>query len=400
MQYISSLPSFSPYSVRTLSILGSTGSIGKNALDVIARNPQRFRVAALACGRNVPLLAEQATALRPELLVVLSDELRSELRRLLPSEYDPEILYGPDGFAKAASLDAADIVVSAQVGAAGLKATISAAQAGKCICLANKESLVLAGSALRRICSKTGASILPIDSEHYAIFQCLQGRSPDSVDSIVLTASGGPFRDKTLDFLEKVSPEQALKHPNWNMGAKITIDSATMMNKGLEIIEAHHFYDMPSEAIEVAVHPQSAVHSLVRFRDGSLSAQFAVPDMRLPIASCIAFPDLVETGLKRYDFSEFPTLSFEKPNPDLFPCLTFARDALASSSNAPCIVLNAANEVAVDAFLKKQIGFMDIPRLIDKALQSRFCTTPCETFEEIEFLDQQTRRFSLKNIRG
>ena len=282
--------------------MGSTGSIGSNALRVLdawekgrLSRPRgevgEFRVSALAGGRNIKLLAEQAERWRPPVLALRDKEGEygiDALKKLLPSGYSPDILAGPEGFAAIPARDDVDIVLSAQVGAAGLGATVSAAEAGKVICLANKESLVLAGPLLRSVCERTGALILPVDSEHNALFQCMTGRRADEIRSLILTASGGPFRGRTREELKNVRPEHALRHPNWSMGAKITIDSATLMNKGLEVIEACYLYDMPQSEVQVAVHPQSVVHSLVELKDGAVMAQLAVPDMRLPIAACLA----------------------------------------------------------------------------------------------------------------
>ena len=280
-RYITELPSseWENSFPRPVVLLGSTGSIGVNTLRIIEKHPDLFQVVALAGGRNVERLIEQALRWRPPYLGIQTEEGRKALLAALPSGYEPEILVGPQGYAELASLPEASTVLSAQMGAAGLRATMAAAEAGKVICLANKESLVLAGGMLRETCARTGAVILPVDSEHNAVFQGLRGRNPETVRRIILTASGGPFRGKKRDFLATVTPAQALKHPNWSMGAKITIDSASMMNKGLEIIEAHHLYGLPLERIGVLVHPQSLVHSLVEFEDGSLMAQAGTPDM-------------------------------------------------------------------------------------------------------------------------
>ena len=392
MSYITAMPSpeWEKQTPRTVALLGSTGSIGTNTLRVIAAHPERFSVVALAAGRNIQRLAEQANQWRPSLLGVLDAQLRSELLPLLAPGYQPEILIGPEGYATLASLPEVSTVLSAQVGAAGLRATLAAAHSGKVICLANKESLVLAGGLLREVCARTGAVILPVDSEHNALFQCLYKRAPKTVQQLILTASGGPFRGKKRAELAAVTPEQALKHPNWSMGAKITIDSATMMNKGLEIIEAYHLYGLPEERIAVLVHPQSLVHSLVEYTDGSLMAQLATPDMRIPIAHCLAWPDYLDTGVSRLDLSQSAALTFEKPDLLSFPCLRLARNILGKNS-ALAVVLNAANEVAVDAFLSRRIGFMDIPDFIERAVDTCSAPPPA-SFEAITQLDQQTRQ--------
>ena len=391
VQYISSLPSpeWEQALPRTVVLLGSTGSIGVNTLKVIAEHPQMFRVVALAGGCNIPLLAEQALCWRPACLGVQTQQGRTALLDALPADYRPEIVVGPEGYARLATLPEASTVLSAQVGAAGLRGTLAAAKAGKVICLANKESLVLAGSLLRELCAATGAVILPVDSEHNALFQGLYGRAPETVRRVILTASGGPVRGKNREYLASVTPAQALKHPNWSMGAKITIDSASMMNKGLEVIEAHHLYGLSSERIGVLVHPQSLVHSLVEFTDGSLMAHMGTPDMRMPIAHCLAWPRSLDSGVAPLDLARAGTLTFEEPDLHSFPCLELARQTIGKCSALP-VVLNAANEVAVAAFLSGRIGFMDIPALISKALDACSASAP-DSPEAIETLDHETR---------
>ena len=349
--------------------MGSTGSIGRNALKVIAAWPDKFRVHALAGGKNLKLLAQQATTFQPPHLAVQTDpsgetDPIDTLRCLLPAGYNPNIFKGSQAFSTIAMLDEVDIVVSAQVGAAGLRTTIAAALAGKTICLANKESMVVAGPMLRHICEQTGAIILPVDSEHYALFQCLHGQPPDSVKRLILTASGGPFLGKGRTFLTHVRPQHALRHPTWAMGAKISVDSASLMNKGLEIIEACYLYNLPHDKVDVLVHPQSIVHSLVEFNDGSMLAQLAEPDMCLPIAACLAWPEKLDaqgTSIKRLDLTLASTLHFELPDTKVFPCLNLARQALEEGL---CIQLNAANEIAVDRFLNRHLNFVSIPSII------------------------------------
>lgn len=391
LQYITRLPSagWEKTFPRTVVLMGSTGSIGVNTLRIIERHPDLFRVVALAGGRNISLLAEQAGKWRPPYLGVLTEEGRAALYKALPAGYRPEIVVGPRGYAQLAALSGASTVLSAQMGAAGLRATMAAAQAGKVICLANKESLVLAGGMLRETCARTGAVILPVDSEHNAVFQGLRWRDPETVRRIILTASGGPFRGKTREFLAHVTPEQALKHPNWSMGAKITIDSASMMNKGLEVIEAYHLYGLPLERIGVLVHPQSLVHSLVEFVDGSLIAQAGTPDMRMPIAYCLAWPRCLDAGVPPLDLARCGGLTFEEPDLHSFPCLELACRTIGGSGALP-VVLNAANEVAVDAFLAHHIGFLDIPDIIARALGECSAEAP-ESPEAIEELDHETR---------
>ena len=358
---------------RRLVLLGSTGSIGGSALAVVERHPDLLRVVGLSCARNVQKLATQAVRWRPGYLAVLDAAAADALRTLLPTDYTPHILIGREGYAALAALPEADAVLSAQVGAAGLSGTLAAALAGKVICLANKESLVLAGDLLRRVCAGSGAVILPVDSEHNAIFQCLAGRGQD-VDRLILTASGGPFRGWTAERLAQVRPEQALKHPNWSMGAKITVDSATLMNKGLEVIEAFHLYGAPVERIDVLVHPQSVVHSLVQFRDGGQLAQLGTPDMRLPIAHCLLWPRCEAGDVPPPDLTRTP-LTFERPDVAAFPCLALARRALAGRGGR-CVALNAANEAAVELFLHGNCGFTDIPRLIAAVLQAHEAEHP------------------------
>lgn len=371
MKYISSIPDAHnalPFP-RRVALMGCTGSIGTSTLRVLDawRDSGRFEVRALAAGRNTALLAKQAEAWRPPYLAVLEKDGPhgvDALAALLPSGYRPEILWGKEGYAALAAADDVDMVLSAQVGAAGLRATVAATAAGKTVCLANKESLVLAGELIRNLCRRTGAVILPVDSEHFALFEGMVGRGENDIARLVLTASGGPFRTKDAAFLKNVRPEDALKHPNWSMGAKITIDSATLMNKGLEIIEACHLYHMPARDVAVVVHPQSIVHSLVELADGAMMGHFAVPDMRVPIAGCLSWPYLSDgriTGIQPLDLAKIGTLTFEEPRLDLFPCLDLARRALAQGHT---VELNAANEVAVARFLAGNIGFTDIPALV------------------------------------
>ncbi len=391
-RYITSLPStiWEQTFPRRTVLLGSTGSIGVNALRVIEAHPELFRVEALAGGRNAVLLAEQARKHRPPLLGVLDAATADALTSLLPRDYHPRIEVGKDGYKRLARLPEADTVLSAQAGSAGLAATAAAAEAGKIICLANKESLVLAGNLLRETCAGSGAVILPVDSEHNAVFQLLRGRDPASVISIVLTASGGPFRGRNRRQLADVTPEQALCHPNWNMGAKITVDSATLMNKGLEVIEAHHLYGLPEQAVGVLVHPGSLVHALVNFADGSLTAHLGSPDMRMPIAHCLTWPCCLDVGVAPLNLAEIANLTFEEPDLASFPCLDLARRALREGQGK-CVTLNAANECAVEAFLHKRIGFLDIPMLIEYALEKDSASEP-RSIEEIEELDRATRR--------
>ncbi|MEG2171768.1 MAG: 1-deoxy-D-xylulose-5-phosphate reductoisomerase [Desulfovibrionaceae bacterium] len=375
--YISAAPSqaWAEESPRGLTLLGSTGSIGVNALKVIACYPQSFRVFALAGARNVRLLAEQAAQWRPAWLGVLDGHGADALKALLPAGYTPRIVTGAEGYAQLAALPEASTVLSAQVGAAGLRGTVAATLAGKVVCLANKESLVLAGGLIRDICARTGATILPVDSEHNALFQGLAGRLGKDVRRIILTASGGPFHGRCRADLEKVTCQQALNHPNWSMGAKITIDSATLMNKGLEVMEAFHLYGATLENIGVVVHPQSLVHSLVEFNDGSLMAHMGMPDMRMAIAHCLAWPRCLDSGVAPLDLMRAGTLTFAAPDLDSFPCLALARRALRERGGQS-VVLNAANEAAVALFLAGKVNFMDIPALLTQAMDDYAASAP------------------------
>ncbi len=383
MKYISSLPTneYAQTFPRILSICGSTGSIGRSTLQLVDAYPHLFKVHALACGKNIDLLAKQALKYRPSFLVVEKEQFIEAFKQRLEHDknydksYTPTIFFGQEGYENIARLPEVTTFVSAQVGAFGLRSTIAAAHAGKVICLANKESLVLAGNLLREICSRTKAVILPIDSEHHALFQCIKGIEKDDeqemkqIRSLVLTASGGALRDKSLEFLKQATAEQALNHPNWKMGAKITVDSATLMNKGLEVIEACQLYDVDLSLVEVVVHPQSIIHSMVQYQDYSYIAQLSTPDMRLPIAHCLAYPHMLEgekADLPKLDLVKLGTLSFESVNNTHFPCLEIAKNAYAEKK---CIALNAANEIAVEAFLKKEIYFMQIPELIERILE-------------------------------
>jgi 1-deoxy-D-xylulose-5-phosphate reductoisomerase len=389
--YISTHPSVlqAPPFPRRLIVLGSTGSIGRSTLKVVARHPELFIISGLAAGQNIDLLLEQSLSFRPPLLAVLDNELAGNLRQRLPAGYRPEILVGPEGYVRMAAHSEADFVVSAQVGAAGLAPTLAAVRAGHWIGLANKESLVLAGSLIRTECSRSGSVILPVDSEHNALFQCVCGHDFSEVTALHLTASGGPFRHLTKDELSRVTPEQALAHPNWSMGAKISIDSATMMNKGLEVIEAHHLFGLGLERIRVLVHPQSIVHSMAEFHDGSFLAHLGVPDMQIPIGFCLSYPKRMELGMAPLDLARIGSLQFEEPDHERFPCLALSKQALLSGPSAP-VVLNAANEAAVELFLKRRIGFTQIPEIVSWALDEHD-PLPVSDLETIFELDKGTR---------
>lgn len=350
---------------RRVTILGSTGSVGTQTVDLVARDPERFPVEALTANRNVALLAEQARRLRAKLAVVADPAAYADLKEALAGT-GVEAAAGPQAVADAAERPA-DWVMAAIVGAAGLEPTLAAVRRGACVAFANKEVLVCAGALMMEEVRRHGANLLPVDSEHSAIYQVFDFDRLDSVQRLILTASGGPFRSKDRAFMAAATREQAVAHPTWDMGAKISIDSATMMNKGLEIIEAHFLFGIPEERIDVLVHPQSVVHSLVEYVDGSVLAQLGTPDMRTPIAYALGWPARISTPAERLDLVKAATLTFEAPDPERFPALRLARAALQSGGGAPTI-LSAANEVAVQAFLDRRIGFLDIERIVEEVL--------------------------------
>lgn len=372
VDYISREPKSppTPEAPRRLSVLGSTGSIGVQTLDVAARNPDLFPIVGLAAGGNATLLAEQAARFRPAHLSVAEEKTARDLRVLLPNDYRPTIHVGAEGIATLATLPEADMIVAAVSGGAGLKPTAAAARAGKRIALANKESLVMAGDLLRLIAKQTGAVILPVDSEHNALFQALAGRKGAGVKRLVLTASGGPFFGRDAASLASVTPAQALAHPTWKMGPRISVDSATLANKGLEVIEACRLFGLPPDRVEVLVHPQSIVHSLVEYEDGSMIAELGAADMRRPIGWCLAHPGSLPNPGRRLSLTEMGGLFFHHPDFAAFPCLELAYRSLDPDlERAGPIAFNAADEVAVDAFLNERIGFLDIPVLVAQALE-------------------------------
>ena len=362
--------------MRSLSILGSTGSIGLSTLDVVRQHPGKFSISGLAAGKDVVTLAEQIKEFHPTAVSVMDADTANKLKTLL-GNYQPDILYGIEGTTAVATVEEADMVVSAIVGAAGLIPTVNAIKAGKHIALANKETLVVAGELVSDLVKKHNVQLLPVDSEHSAIFQSLQGHRMEDVVRIILTASGGPFRKTSAEELKQVGLEQALKHPQWTMGAKITIDSATMMNKGLEVIEAHWLFSMPAEKIGVVVHPQSIIHSMVEYIDGCVMAQLGAPDMRAPIAYALSWPERCESGIQKLDLTKIGTLTFEEPDMERFPALRLAFEALKAGKTYPA-VLNAANEIAVAAFLDKKIRFIEIAETVDKTMQAHEAYTPVE----------------------
>ncbi|MEW6260202.1 MAG: 1-deoxy-D-xylulose-5-phosphate reductoisomerase [Thermodesulfobacteriota bacterium] len=377
--------------MKRLTILGSTGSIGRNTLAIVARFPNRFRVVALVADTSVGLLAEQIQAFRPKLAVVRDVDYMRRLRGLLPDGLDIEIGFGEAGRLRAATHEDADTVVAAMVGASGLPAVLAAIEAEKTIALANKETLVMAGREVMEGSRRRNVPIFPIDSEHSAIFQCLQGNRNQDVDRILLTCSGGPFRRIPASEFHRITPEDALRHPNWSMGKKITIDSATLMNKGLELIEAHHLFGVPVNRIEVVVHPESIVHSMVAFRDGSVMAQMGVPDMKTAIACSLSWPERLDIGQPLPDFAALGALHFEAPDENRFPCLRLAKEAASIGETLPA-VLNAANEVAVGAFLDRRIGFTDIADRIERTMAAhRVVSGPC--LEDIFEADRWARGY-------
>lgn len=381
---------------QVLTILGSTGSIGESTLDVVSRHPEKFRVFALAGHRQVDKLVAQCKQFRPEYAVVGDAGHAAELEKKLKQEgIDTQVLYGSQALIDVASADEVSGVMCAIVGAAGLPSALAAAQKGKTIYLANKETLVVSGALFMETARQNSATVLPIDSEHNAIFQVLPrdytGRlNEHGINSIILTASGGPFLNTDLSTFDSITPEQAVKHPNWSMGRKISVDSASMMNKGLELIEAHWLFNCPPEKLEVVIHPQSVIHSMVRYRDGSVLAQLGNPDMRTPIAYCLGLPERIDSGVGELDFGALSALTFQKPDFDRFPCLKLAYQAMNAGGAAPC-VLNAANEVAVAAFLDKRIKFTDIAKVIVHCLAQDF-SDGRHDIEGLLAQDAQTRR--------
>lgn len=353
--------------MKNLAILGSTGSIGTQTLQVVEANPDRFRVEVLTANNNVDLLVQQALKFKPDSVVIANEGKYQQLREALQQE-EIKVYAGAEAIAQVVTLSNIDLVVTAMVGYSGLIPTINAIQAGKNIALANKETLVVAGELINRLLEEHKVAILPVDSEHSAIFQCLMGEHRSQVEKLILTASGGPFRGKDFNFLQTVAPAEALKHPNWNMGAKVTIDSASMMNKGFEVIEAKWLFGMKPDQIEVVVHPQSIVHSMVQFSDGCVKAQLGIPDMRLPIQYALTFPDRIASDFGRLDFNICHDLTFEKPDIKTFRNLGLAYEAMARGGNMPCI-LNAANEVAVDAFLHGKCSFTAMSDLIESTME-------------------------------
>ncbi len=375
---------------RGLAILGSTGSIGTQALEVLEAHTDKFELLVLTANSNASLLIEQAKKYQPN-TVVIADESKFEEVQSALWEEDIKVFTGKEALCQVVQMDDIDIVLTALVGFAGLEPTMSAIEASKNIALANKETLVVAGELVTKRAKEKGVNIYPVDSEHSAIFQCIVGEFHNKIEKIYLTASGGPFRGKTIDDLKSVTKAQALNHPNWDMGAKITIDSASLMNKGLEVIEAKWLFGLKPEQIDVIVHPQSILHSLVQFEDGSIKSQMGLPDMKLPIQFALSYPDRFESDFPRFNFADFPNLTFEQPDKQTFKNLQLAFDAMSSSNGMPC-VLNAANEVTVQAFLEEKIQFLDIANYNEKAM-THFTGSQATTIDELVRLDAETRAY-------
>lgn len=374
---------------KKIALLGSTGSIGTQTLDVVSAHSDKFEISVLTANKNADLLIEQALKFAPNAVVIVDESQYKKVEEAL-WKADIKTYSGEKALAEVVQMDEIDIVLTALVGFAGLNPTIKAIEAGKNIALANKETLVVAGEIITKLAKEKGVNIYPVDSEHSAIFQCLVGEFHNKIEKIYLTASGGPFRGKKRNELLSIKKEQALKHPNWEMGAKITIDSATMMNKGLEVIEAKWLFGLKNEQIDVIVHPQSIIHSLVQFEDGSMKAQMGLPDMKLPIQFALTYPDRLKTDFPRFNFMDYPNLTFEKADIETFKNLSLAYAAMEKGGNSACM-LNAANEIAVSAFLNNQIGFLEIAELNEKSMNTAaFISNP--SLEDLIQTDQEVRR--------
>lgn len=381
--------------IKNIAILGSTGSIGKQALDVVRCNRDKFRVRVLTSNTSTELLISQAIEFRPDTVIIADPAKYLDVKNAL-SGFVLDIQSGNQAIAEVVTGSEIDIVLTALVGYCGLLPTINALRHGKTVALANKETLVVAGELITRLAREHGTILLPVDSEHSAIFQCLQGEKIESVEKLILTASGGPFLGKNSDFLKSVTPAQALKHPNWTMGSKITIDSASLMNKGLEIIEAKWLFDLPASKIDVVVHPQSIIHSMVQFVDGSIKAQLGVPDMKLPIQYAFGYPDRISNTNERYDFLKGASLTFLEPDSKTFRNLALAIESLEQGGNMPCI-LNAANEIVVAGFLNNQLGFLEMSEVIENCMKKiEFIRSP--RYDDFVETDSETRKLALSLI--
>lgn len=374
--------------IKRIAILGSTGSIGTQALEVIASHHDKLGVEVLTAFNNVDLLIDQAITFRPNVVVIGNEDKYKYVFEAL-DPHGIKVYAGHDAIAEVVSMDTIDLILTALVGYAGLHPTIEAIKAGKNIALANKETLVVAGELITKLAAEKGVNIYPVDSEHSAIFQCLVGEFQNPIEKIILTASGGPFRGKNLAYLQKVTKEQALRHPNWDMGPKVTIDSATLMNKGLEIIEAKWLFGLNPEQVEIVVHPQSIIHSIVQFEDGSMKAQMGLPDMRIPIQFALSYPQRFKSDFPRFNFLDYPELTFEKPDTEVFKNIGLAYESLQRGGNIPCI-MNAANEVAVDAFLNDHIGFLEITDIVETCMAKLpFISSP--QYSDYVDTDKETR---------
>jgi 1-deoxy-D-xylulose-5-phosphate reductoisomerase len=381
--------------LKGIGILGSTGSIGTQALDVIRQNPDKFSLELITAQNNVDLLISQAKEFKPKHVVICNEQYYQNLVDALAG-LDIKISAGQEALEDAVTLPEIDILLTAVVGYSGLLPTLKAIEKKKTIALANKETLVVAGELVMGLAKANGVDIIPVDSEHSALFQCLIGEHQNPIEKLILTASGGPFRGMNAEQIRQVTKAQALKHPNWAMGAKITIDSASMMNKGLEVIEAKWLFGVSIEQVEVAVHPQSIVHSLVQFKDGSIKAQLGLPDMRLPIQYALAYPQRIVNNFERFDFTKYPSLTFEKPNPEVFRNLALAFEAAKTAGNMPCI-LNAANEIAVAEFLQDKIRFYQIPEVVETCMEKMtYIARP--TLEDYIETDRETRRLATEYL--
>jgi 1-deoxy-D-xylulose-5-phosphate reductoisomerase len=382
---------------KRIAILGSTGSIGTQALDVINAHPDKFEVEVLTANNNVELLIKQAIQFVPK-VVVIGNLSKYQLLKEALIHFPIQVMAGIDTIADVVKLETIDIVLTAMVGYSGLLPTINAIKAKKTIALANKETMVVAGELINRLAAENKVNILPVDSEHSAIYQCLEGEDRNSVEKIILTASGGPFVGRSLDFLKNVTKKDALKHPCWDMGAKITIDSASLMNKGLEVIEARWLFNIEPEKIDVIVHRQSIIHSMVQFQDGSIKAQMGLPDMRLPIQYALGYPHRLTSNFPRFDFSQYPSLTFELPDTKSFKNLTLAFEALRKGGNQPC-VLNAANEIVVEAFLCDKIGFLEMSAIIEQTLEKiPYIAAP--EYENYKQTNEEAQQFSRSLIKS
>jgi 1-deoxy-D-xylulose-5-phosphate reductoisomerase len=379
-----------------IALLGSTGSIGTQALEVIASHPEEFVVEVLSAQNNVQLLVEQAKRFKPNVVVIVNETHYAEVKAQLSNE-PIKVYAGESALASVVQMDTVDLVLTALVGYSGLKPTIKAIEAGKTIALANKETLVVAGELITTLAQDKGVNIYPVDSEHSAIFQCMVGEFDNPIEKIILTASGGPFRGKNIEELKSVTKAQALKHPNWTMGAKITIDSASLMNKGLEVIEAKWLFGLKAEQVEVIVHPQSIIHSMVQFVDGSIKAQMGLPDMRLPIQFALGYPHRLKSDFPRFNFANYPAFTFEQPDTKTFRNLALSFEALRRAGNMPC-VLNAANEVAVAEFLREKVGFLEMSDIVEHCLAKiPYIKTP--TYDDYVSTDKETRVKALEMIK-